>query len=71
MELNKLSRKDPLKWLTCPTCLQPYDIASLRRYGGWNSYVMGHIIENFQYIRSVLYGMSLLVSHRCTDIYVK
>lgn len=61
--LNKLRRKDPKQWITCPTCREPYKHELFASQGGLKSAVIGMLLERLNIIRGLLFTTFLIFSY--------
>eukprot|EP01040_Poterioochromonas_malhamensis_P002021 gene2024-2157_t len=66
--LNKLRRKDPKQWITCPTCREPYKHELFASQGGLKSAVIGMLLERLNIIRGLF---RYLVSRSFWQMYPK
>lgn len=62
-ELNKLRRKDPQQWTSCPTCQQKFDYSIFVAYGGLPASLIGYILDNLLILRSSLLLIAIVIGY--------
>jgi hypothetical protein len=59
--LNRLRRKDPSQWTTCPTCRQSFQFALFTSYGGLQAASLGALLDSPIVLRSLLAATFVII----------
>jgi len=62
-ELNKLRRKDPQQWTSCPTCQQKFDYSVFAVYGGLPASLVGYALDHPVILRSTIVSSLVVIGY--------
>lgn len=61
--LNKLRRKDPQQWKSCPTCRQPYQYQLFTDNAGLSANLLGLALDNLSTLRTISFATFMVLSY--------